>query len=251
MKISRPFAFNIGSPLPGTTQVGYIAAGETQNAYNSGYGGIRWFDGPDETLGYILAYPVLSGNQPNPDNASCSLGFFGTDGFIVDYFVELANCLAAENGQGPFASGPDAYDWCMLNGIWTSYSPNGPYLYDRSSNLLGPNNEGGIQPPNLYGDWSDLGEIIICDYDLNKNDVSIVLKDLIPGDTITFSQIPGNGYSDPTDYVKVEILKPGASLLPSGSQTYGTYKWITGDYLILSSSGSAQANAKYLVKLRD
>ena len=249
MKISRPFAFNIGAPLPGTTQVGYIAAGATATGYNAGYGGVRWFDGPDESCGYILAYPVLSGNQPNPDNESCSIGFYGTDGFVVNSFVHSVNLLAA--GSQDFTNGPDAYNWCLSNSIWTTYSPDGPYFYDRSVNLLGPNNRGGVQPPNLYGNWSDSGEIIICDYDINTNDVALIMDGLVAGDTITFLQIPGNGYSDPTDYVQVEILTAGTSILPSGSQTYGTYKWPTGSYSIISSSGSAQANAKYSIKFRD
>jgi hypothetical protein len=249
MPLTRPFAFNIGSPLPGTSQVGYIAAGGTATGYNAGYGGVRWFDGPDESVGYILAYPVLSGNQPNPDNTSCSLGFIGTQGFIVNSFVQCANTLATESGDGPFSSGPDAYNWCMANSVWTTYSPDGPYKYSRSANILGPNNQGAIQPPNQYGNWSDLGEFLICDFDSNSNDITDILGGLIAGDTVTIQQITGNGYTDPTDFVKIELLSTGAQLAPSGSQVYGTYKWSTGTYSILSSSGSAQANALYYVKI--
>ena len=65
MSISRPFAYNTGSVIPGTIQVGNIAVGGTATGYNSGLGGLKWWNGPDETLGYVICNEVVSGNQPN------------------------------------------------------------------------------------------------------------------------------------------------------------------------------------------
>ena len=69
MSTSRPFAYN-PSPNPsisGTTQVGDIAIGVDPTLdYFGGAGGVQWWQGPDEELGYIVAKPISSLNQPNP-----------------------------------------------------------------------------------------------------------------------------------------------------------------------------------------
>ena len=58
MSTSRPFAYNTGAPISGTTQVGNLAVGEPTSGFTVNP---QFWNGPDEDLGYVIAVPV-SGN---------------------------------------------------------------------------------------------------------------------------------------------------------------------------------------------
>jgi hypothetical protein len=62
MATSRTFAFNPGTAIPGTTQIGNLAIGTPTNGFGST--GLQWWNGPDEELGYIIAR--VTDNQPTP-----------------------------------------------------------------------------------------------------------------------------------------------------------------------------------------
>ena len=66
MATTRPFAYNTGSTISETEQVGDIAVGVGQVRYDEDWGGVKWWNGPDEELGYVIAQSVPSGDQPNP-----------------------------------------------------------------------------------------------------------------------------------------------------------------------------------------
>ena len=66
MATSRPFAFNTGSTISGTEQLGDLAIGVDDIDYDGGVGGVTWWNGPDEDLGYIICRPNFTGTQPNP-----------------------------------------------------------------------------------------------------------------------------------------------------------------------------------------
>ena len=62
MSTSRAFAYNPSlTPIPGSIQVGALAVGG-----GSG-GGVVWWDGPDEELGYVIAVPVSGNTSTNSD----------------------------------------------------------------------------------------------------------------------------------------------------------------------------------------
>ena len=78
MSTTRPFAYNTGSPIGGTIQVGDLAVGFP----TSGFTGIDWWNGPDEDLGYVIAQSVSAGNQPTnvpEDQLFLSPTYKGTD----------------------------------------------------------------------------------------------------------------------------------------------------------------------------
>ena len=56
MATSRPFAYNTGSTITGTEQLGSIAIGYPTSGFTST--GLRWWSGPDEDLGYVIAHTV-------------------------------------------------------------------------------------------------------------------------------------------------------------------------------------------------
>ena len=62
MATTRHFAYNIGSPFIGATQVGNLAIGIPSAGFEST--GLEWWNGPDEELGYVIAVPVSNDSQP-------------------------------------------------------------------------------------------------------------------------------------------------------------------------------------------
>lgn len=64
MATSRPFAYNTGGFISGTTQVGSIAIGTPTIGFEST--GLEWWNGPDEDLGYVIALPAPLDNQDTP-----------------------------------------------------------------------------------------------------------------------------------------------------------------------------------------
>jgi hypothetical protein len=66
MATTTPLAYNTGSPIAGTTQVGDLAVGTTNQDYSSSPGGVTWWMGPDEDLGYVIALPKSGNTQPTP-----------------------------------------------------------------------------------------------------------------------------------------------------------------------------------------
>lgn len=118
MPTARPFAYNPGSPIAGTEQVGDIAVGTTPQNYSGGYGGVRWWNGPDEDLGYIICYSVPTEDHPSPDGPIAGVGFFRSKFLTEPSFIEIAEYVS--NGQ-TFATGNDAKIWLNANGYWTSW----------------------------------------------------------------------------------------------------------------------------------
>jgi len=64
--IQQIFAYNTGSTISGTSQVGDIAIIENEANYYPGLGGLTWWGGPDESLGYVIAAPVSGNTQQTP-----------------------------------------------------------------------------------------------------------------------------------------------------------------------------------------
>ena len=124
MPTSRPFAYNPSLlTLPGTINVGNICIGVSpSNVYVDNYGGLTWWNGPNEELGYVIAVPVPSNTQPTPyPGVFASVGFWGTAIFSSPFsdttFVNLVNQVFNQS----FTTGPAASSWLTTNGYWNSY----------------------------------------------------------------------------------------------------------------------------------
>ena len=114
MSTTRPFAYNPGSSISGTIQVGDLAVGYP----TTGYTGTEWWNGPDEELGYVIAQPVSGDTQPTPVfGQTASVGFFRTNGFDDNEFIDIANILLNSN----YDNAPDASTGLTTNGYWNSY----------------------------------------------------------------------------------------------------------------------------------
>jgi hypothetical protein len=124
MATTRPFAYNTGSTISGTEQVGNLAIGVVSLRYDLDIGGVKWWMGPDEDLGYVIAHQTTGGTQPNPVFIPAYLGFWRSTTKTEESFVELANWVAS--GQQTFTNGTDASDWLTNNGYWNSFSGASP-----------------------------------------------------------------------------------------------------------------------------
>jgi len=117
MPTTRPFAYNTGPEIPLTTQVGDLAIGYGEVDYSSNYGGVQWWMGPDEDLGYVIAKPIPSGNQPNPFDIPAYVGFERSEVKTEESFLSLVRVVFGQT----FETGNQALIWLNTNGYWTSF----------------------------------------------------------------------------------------------------------------------------------
>ena len=124
MTYNRIFAYNTGSLLSGTTQVGDIAVGDAAIEYSTNYGGLQWWGGPDEEIGYVICHTDPTGGHIGEPSTPAYLGFWRRPGFLATDFLDLVNSIPPRIGLTPFTNANTAYDWLITNGYWTSYSPS-------------------------------------------------------------------------------------------------------------------------------
>jgi hypothetical protein len=115
MTFARPFAYNPGSLIPGTEQVGSLSIGTPTSGFTNNP---QYWNGPDEELGYVIAQSVSGNTQPTEiPGVFASLGFFRSTDLTEGSFITLSETIAGQS----FASGADAKTWLNDNGYWTSY----------------------------------------------------------------------------------------------------------------------------------
>lgn len=116
MSTSRPFAYNTGSTIAGTEQVGNLAIGVPTNGFEST--GIQWWNGPDEDLGYVIAYPQSGGTQPTPYGGQGYVQFWRTKTITDQEFIALCNSVIKTQN---FTDVTTAKNYLNSNGYWTSF----------------------------------------------------------------------------------------------------------------------------------
>lgn len=124
MATTTPLAYNpTASPIAGTTQVGQLAVGTTDQDYSISPGGVTWWMGPDEDLGYVIGVPAPGNTQPTQiPGVFASVGFFRSDDLTDGSFISIAEYVANEyNTPQTFSSATDASIWLTNNGYWNSY----------------------------------------------------------------------------------------------------------------------------------
>ena len=121
MATTRPFARNTGTTIFGTTQYGNIITGNIDVDYSLDYGGVKWWMGPDEDLGYVVVFEVPTGDHPNPVGSNeAYVGFFRSEQLTEQSFLTLLSVLPFTTGL-VFNDGADARAWLLNNGYWTSF----------------------------------------------------------------------------------------------------------------------------------
>ena len=114
MATARPFAYNTGSTISGTTQIGSLAVGTPTSGFT---GNPKWWNGPDEDLGYVICRPNTSGNQPNPDNVPAYIRFSRSKLKTDQSFINLVNSVFNQT----FTGTTQCSSYLTTNGYWTSW----------------------------------------------------------------------------------------------------------------------------------
>ena len=119
MSTSRAFAYNSSEVIPtGATQFGNLAI---QSAgWTSGCGGLKWYNGPDEDLGYVIGYvwqyPKTAASETEIISGT-SVGFRRTATFSESTFLSTVFNLTSQS----FQSASVAKTYLNNNGYWTSF----------------------------------------------------------------------------------------------------------------------------------
>ena len=128
MATSRVFCYNpVPIDIPNTESIGSMSV--ATGTINAGFYtnvNLQWWNGPDEDLGYIIAYVDSSGDRPNaPErtfltNYVCNIGFFRSAAKTDQSFVDLVKIISASSS---LILASQSKTWLNNNGYWTSYSP--------------------------------------------------------------------------------------------------------------------------------
>ena len=117
MATARPFAYNTGSTISGTVQVGDLAIGTPDIGFEATE--LEWWNGADEDLGYVIAGSVPDDSQPTPvSGVTASVQFWRSVDKTEASFIILANYITGQT----FLTGNDASDYLTLNGYWNSWN---------------------------------------------------------------------------------------------------------------------------------
>ena len=208
MATARPFSRNLGANIPGTVQIGQIAVGYPTAGFEAT--GLKWWNGPDEDLGYVIGTHDLTGRD-GADGTPANIRFWRTNGKTDAALIELANAILGAS----YTTVAEAEAGLANAGLWSSYSENnggnggtnynvGDYLFATSytpapgdGNITFPahpitSGPGfGATNPNLVGssDDSNSYQLFINSRDASGNDRSSVLDQLIGNaGTLTLTQ---------------------------------------------------------------
>jgi len=211
MATTRPFAYNpTQSTISGTTNIGDLCVGVSSQDYSINPGGLTWWMGPDEDLGYIIAKDFPAGNYPTP------LGNIGTVFFKRcakndNAFINLVNRISGTTQ----ANINDALSWLATNGYWSSYHPpiitTGLQLYLDAGN--------SVSYPGSGTTW----------YDLSGNGNDVEMQNSV---SISWTAIGGSFFS--TGAIGWFSRSNGTNI-PIGNSEYTLSAWI-----VLSTSWSGQ-----------
>jgi hypothetical protein len=131
MATTRLFAYNPGSDIPNTDRVGNIVIAYSNDRYDLDYGGVKWWMGPNEDLGFVIARSVPSNAVTTEvPGLHASIDFYRSRGFDENSFVFFANQATKEH----FTSGNDASEYLTNNGFWNNWFTL--YLLDEDGGYL-------------------------------------------------------------------------------------------------------------------
>jgi hypothetical protein len=121
MSTNRPYAFNTGTTINGTMQVGNIAIGIDAMDYSTNPGGVKWWMGPDEDLGIVFGIYVPEYNHSTPVGNIAGIQFWRSRGSANSTVLSTINLIARKKGQSVFNNIDDARNWLTLSGYSASW----------------------------------------------------------------------------------------------------------------------------------
>jgi hypothetical protein len=166
MATSRPFAYNPTLITSGVTeQYGTLSVGFQDQPYGESPSGLKWWEGPDEDLGYCIGTSLPTGGVLAPDGIYGDVTFWRTQTFSDSQFIILANKITKQN----FTSSLEAVTWLNANGYWTSYAgvpATTPTSTPTPTNTQTPTNTPTPTAGPVSGAWSASGSLITGREDL-------------------------------------------------------------------------------------
>ena len=142
MATTRLFAYNTGTTIPFTQQLGNLAIGLPNNPnMSNNYAGVQWWNGPDEDLGYVIAYQATGQTTPIT-GLTAQVQFWRSDVKTENSFISLATYIS--NSTQIFSTGQEASYWLNSQDYWDSYSENLPTQTPTNT----PTNTPTITPTN-------------------------------------------------------------------------------------------------------
>jgi surface protein len=225
MATSTPLAYNTGSTITGTQQIGNlsIATATTVNYDPNTNGGITFWMGPDEELGYIVGIPVSIGNQPTPiSGVTAFLGFIRSSALTESSFLLMVNPTFGQN----FTSGASAKTWLNSNGYWTSYDLPTSFISTWDSTIAGTSGVGKVALPlessGTYAfsvDWGDGTSSYITAY--NQAEVTHTYTTPVTNHVITIvGTISGFRFANGGDRLKFKSVTRWGSLRLGNNSGY-------------------------------
>jgi hypothetical protein len=88
MSTTNAFAYNTGSPIDGTTQVGDLSVGTPTSGFTSSP---QYWNGPDQNVGYVIAKPVSGNTQPSPIIVSSPTKLLTLSNDYIGWDISLSN----------------------------------------------------------------------------------------------------------------------------------------------------------------
>ena len=126
MPTSRPFSYNPSYlNLSGTYNIGTMCVGVGSQFYINNYGGLTWWNGPDEDLGYCIGTVVPAQNQSTPLGNIGNVKFWRTQEFTDEAFLILVQEVTGQT----FTDTPSACAYLESNNYWTSYNDLSKYYF--------------------------------------------------------------------------------------------------------------------------
>lgn len=119
MATTRPFAYNTGSTINGTEQIGNLAVGVDLMDYSADPGGVKWWMGPDEEFGYVIAYTVPIMNHPSQFGDVSGVGFKRSSEKTKESLLVLINYMRRNDGLSEFDTIGDGLVWLENNSMWS------------------------------------------------------------------------------------------------------------------------------------
>ena len=125
MPTISPIAFNTGSTIPGTTQIGNLSIGTTSQDYRKvgqDYG-VTFYASPDQEIRHIIGFPdITASHLGQPGDVPARIGFYGTSTLNDTEFINLSQHVSKLHGSPQtFATTSAAVTWLNTNGYWTSW----------------------------------------------------------------------------------------------------------------------------------
>lgn len=129
-----PFAYNTGTTISGTTQIGNLARGTNDMDYSANPGNVQWWMSPDESTGYVIALTDEAFGHTSPVGINnIGLSFRRSSALTDDSFVEVVNHISGQRGYSGVTNSAEAKAYIDTIGFttFTGYEAESLALFAR------------------------------------------------------------------------------------------------------------------------